>query len=355
MKPKPTTNVRAIAEVAEVHFTTVSMALRKHPSIPVATRQRIQKIARKMGYKANPLVSTLMTQVRASRKVSYIGNIAYFFNSRELLQRHEHLNSEYKVLSNRAKELGFNLETFFMDEYESDEKKLFRTLKNRGIHALITHLFFPSPQLISFPWHQFACASLGQSHSSETVDPSHSLHIPPWVPTVTGNCFTNLSLIFNKMIQIKYRRPGLALRSFVDELSEYHYSTAFTGLCKKNNLEYQNNIYIGDDTDPKFSGWIKKSKLDVLISHEYAFYKKAKNENYSGHFINLDWVGGPESGINIHRERMAAKVVDIVVAQLHRNERGEPPVPYNVLIDGEWHQGDISRKRKKPMQKHPSF
>jgi hypothetical protein len=28
--------------------------------------------------------------------------------------------------------------------------------------------------------------------------------------------------------------------------------------------------------------------------------------------------------------------VEVVVAQIHRNERGSPPVPQTVLIDGVW-------------------
>jgi LacI family transcriptional regulator len=345
--PKSGTNIRSIAEKAGVHYTTVSMALRKHPSISISTRQRIQKLARQMGYKANPLVSTLMTQVRASRQISYVGNIAYFFNSADLLSRHAHLQNEYEILSSRAKELGFNLEPFFLDEYENQGNKLYRTLKNRGIHGLIAHLFFPSQQLITFEWSKFACASLGQSHSSEIVDPSQSLHIPSWIPTVAGNCFANMSLIMNKISNFNYRRPGLALRSFVDELSEYHYSATFTGLCRKNNLDYSTNIHIGDETDSTFQKWLKKSQLDVLISHEVAFYQQARKTGFTGDFINLDWTGGPESGIHIHRERMASKVIDIVVAQLHRNERGQPPVPYTVLVDGEWHQGKTTRGRAK--------
>lgn len=37
-----------IAKRAEVHVTTVSLALRNHPRLPEKTRSRIQKLAKEM-------------------------------------------------------------------------------------------------------------------------------------------------------------------------------------------------------------------------------------------------------------------------------------------------------------------
>ena len=42
--------MKQIAEVAGVHPTTVSMALRNHPRIPESTRNQLKKLAEKMGY-----------------------------------------------------------------------------------------------------------------------------------------------------------------------------------------------------------------------------------------------------------------------------------------------------------------
>jgi LacI family transcriptional regulator len=339
LQAKPGPDLRSIAKKAGVHYSTVSLALRKHPSIPVTTRQRILKIARNMGYRPNPLVSTLMTQVQASRKISYTGNIAFFFNSRSLMERHIHLQNEHNIVRERAEELGFNLELFFLEDYQDHGQKLFKTLKNRGIHAIITELFFPCPLLKKFEWNTFACASLGQSHSGEIVDPDKSLHIPEWVPTVSANYFSNISLLFRHIKKSPYRKPALAMRRFVDELTEHQYAAAFSYLCQKEGMGTPQNIYIGDETDSDFEPWLQGLDFDLLVSHEDSYYQKVLSSGYQADFITFDWKGGAESGIHIHRERIAAKVVDLVVAQLHRNERGKPPVPYNVLIDGTWHQG----------------
>ncbi|MDW8343724.1 MAG: LacI family DNA-binding transcriptional regulator [Verrucomicrobiae bacterium] len=49
--------LETVARAAGVHRATVSHSVRNHPSIPQTTRERIAEIARKLGYRPNPLVS----------------------------------------------------------------------------------------------------------------------------------------------------------------------------------------------------------------------------------------------------------------------------------------------------------
>eukprot|EP01035_Chromulina_nebulosa_P029894 gene29894-39673_t len=52
--------MKSIAAQAGVTQATVSMCLANNPRIPAATRERIQALAKKLGYQPNPYVSTLM-------------------------------------------------------------------------------------------------------------------------------------------------------------------------------------------------------------------------------------------------------------------------------------------------------
>lgn len=56
-----------VATAAGVDRTTVSLALRNHPRISLATRKRVQQVADELGYRTHPLVSALMTY-RANRE-----------------------------------------------------------------------------------------------------------------------------------------------------------------------------------------------------------------------------------------------------------------------------------------------
>src|SRR2546423_6647179 len=59
--------MKSIAGQAGVTQATVSMSLANNPRIPAATRERIQALARKLGYQPNPYVSTLMRIRRQGR------------------------------------------------------------------------------------------------------------------------------------------------------------------------------------------------------------------------------------------------------------------------------------------------
>ena len=53
-------SLKDVANVAGVHPTTVSMALRNHPRIPEATRSRLKKLAEEMGYTRDPALVALV-------------------------------------------------------------------------------------------------------------------------------------------------------------------------------------------------------------------------------------------------------------------------------------------------------
>ena len=60
----------AVAERAGFSRATVSRALRNHPGIPEATRQRVVDAAAALGYRPNPLVAALMAQLHTGRSAS---------------------------------------------------------------------------------------------------------------------------------------------------------------------------------------------------------------------------------------------------------------------------------------------
>ena len=58
-----------VALRAGVHRTAVSLALKKHPSIPAETRERIEAVAAEMGYVPDPMLSALAAY-RGSRRTA---------------------------------------------------------------------------------------------------------------------------------------------------------------------------------------------------------------------------------------------------------------------------------------------
>ena len=68
--------MQEIASAAKLSVATVSRALNNHPAIPKKTRVRVQKVARKLGYRPNAMIGALMAQIR-SRKPAVMAYFAF--------------------------------------------------------------------------------------------------------------------------------------------------------------------------------------------------------------------------------------------------------------------------------------
>src|SRR4051812_9774003 len=98
--------MKTIAAEVGVSVMTVSLALRNHPRISRATRQRVQTVATRLGYRSNPMVASLMTQIRSSRPISYQANLGFMAENLQVLKSHPLYQSAYEGIIKRAEELG---------------------------------------------------------------------------------------------------------------------------------------------------------------------------------------------------------------------------------------------------------
>ncbi len=69
-----------VAEVAGFHVTTVSLALKNSPRLPPETREKIQRVARELGYQPDPMLSALTIYRRKVHKPYFQGTLAWLDN-----------------------------------------------------------------------------------------------------------------------------------------------------------------------------------------------------------------------------------------------------------------------------------
>ena len=69
-----------VAKRAGVHVTSVSLALRNHPSLPPTTRARLCRLAEKMGYRPDPALSALVAYRHRARMAKDQPTLAYVTN-----------------------------------------------------------------------------------------------------------------------------------------------------------------------------------------------------------------------------------------------------------------------------------
>lgn len=217
MNEKPPT-LHAIAGRAGVAVSTVSLALRNDPRLPAPTWERIQAIARKLGYRPNPAVAALMTRVRSRRPVVNQETIAYVvpvplrYIARQPAPVHD---LYWQGASERARELGFQFERVWAKEEGMNSQRLSAILQTRNIRGVLISSGIAPRGHLSLDWSKFAAAIVGYSI---------------WKPTLhraAVNYFHCTMLALRTLKRRGYQRISLVMNGLTDERINHQFSAAF--------------------------------------------------------------------------------------------------------------------------------
>jgi DNA-binding LacI/PurR family transcriptional regulator len=335
--------IRDLAKTLGISNATVSRALRNHPGLSKATCQRVQKEAQKAGYQVNPLVATLATQLRLSKKSPYQATLAYVttFPS-DSLRQGDNYYVFYAAAKARAEELGYQLEHFWLKSPGMTAKRATKILLARGIRGLI---IAPMPHALghlSLEWQHFAAVTLGYTMASPHLHSCCNYHA------------ATMTLILRKLRKYGYQRIGLAIDkasaqyAFGNQLSRFiHYQSELPQKQRVPQFHGQagKSEFLGNKASLLFGRWYQKYQPDAIVTH---------------HPFVLDWVrklglkipeqlglatvdilkrDGVWAGVDCRSEVVASAGVDLVVQELQHNRLGLPEDPRVVMIEGRWMDG----------------
>ncbi len=343
MESRPT--LQHIADAAGVGKSTVSLALRNDPRLLEATRQRIQAIAEKLGYKANPTVAALMAQLRASRTQKFQATLGLINASseRDKLSEFQTFRDWVSGCKHRGSQLGYALDEFWLWEPGIDAKRLANILNSRGIRGLIVTGVLNDGLLsaeFSPIWTQFACVVVGV----RTTRPK--LHC------ASNDQYATSLDSFQEAIALGYQRPGLVIERKVDENLNGRFSAGF--LMGQLQLSAANRIPTCDFNreDPKsFEEWFSKHQPDVIITLHAelkAWLPKLKITvpeqvgliHLDRNVDMTDW-----AGMNQNNDHVGVAALDMLVGALHRAEFGIPSFAKSMMIESDWVPGATVSRR----------
>jgi LacI family transcriptional regulator len=331
--PKPT--LRAIAESCGISAATVSRALSGHPNVRAAVRARVQAAADRHGYARNQLVGTLMAHVRAARTQSFLGNLA-FVHVPSPEQPHPRPMQKAMIAAAvaRARELGFHLGTFRLDDARSGAAALGRVLRARGVQGVIFLYSRPTNVTEGFPWHHFSTVELDYGAPDlvqHTVSIDHHLTLTAALARLQG---------------LGYQQAGLFIEQHKDERIMFKWSAAFRSYQETLGGIGRAPVLIAETITPAaFLAWHREHQLDLVIGHvdrAVAWLRTAgvRVPAQTG-FFNLNWNERSRAcaGLDLRPELQGIAAVESLVAQIHRNERGLPADPHSVMLSGRWVDG----------------
>lgn len=333
--------LRDIAEKAGMHFTTVALALRESPRLKVETRQKIQKIAKTMGYRPDPALAALNAYRHSKMSPVYRATLGWVNNwsQKKDLYRFPCFQEYFQGACERAKELGYEIEEFWVQEPGMNLERFQKILKARGIHGL---LLAPQPKPhMSLPlnFENYSAVAFGFS-----MQPS-ILHV------VTNHQARSMRLMLQNLVALGYKRMGLYVSpEWNEKVDEQWVGGLMLAQWKNHQLVSIPPLLHseGEENLSEIKEWITHHKIDVVISHQ-GFYQQLMGMGFripqDIGFASLDLTSQEKkiSGIHQNNVLIGRAAIDCLISALHRNERGIPPVPIRSLVEGFWVEGETLR------------
>jgi len=300
-------------------------------------------LATALGYRPDPLIQRLTSHLAESHRQNG-GHVIAWVNAypdRRPWAGQIPFVSIYQGAAARAQKLGFHLEEFWLREPGMTGKKLSRILYQRGIECLLLAPIPKGAGHLTMDWDKFSSVAIGASM------------VFPRLHRVGSHHHHAAREAIRQLYRRGYRRLGLC----VSKESNLHVDHCWLEAMAYHQMQTPRANWVKPLLQTQFSDkdtlrWLKKERPDCILSqYEWMPDALAKGgyrvpEDVALALFSLDYVRTSMAGIDQGFKTIGEAASDLVIGQYYRNEKGVPPTPHTVLIEGRWVDGaTVSRKR----------
>lgn len=350
-----------IAQAAGVHKATVSRSLRNHPTIPRETRERIQAIAKRLGYRPNPLVSMYQAQARASRPEKMQAALGWFndYPNASCWTDFPWLKGYMDGAKSRCETMGYRLQQVDATPngftHEDVMVKVSEKLAVHGIYGVVLPLVL-NAQYLQAGWPNCVVSLIGGGHRDlPTSDRElHERFYPQGFPSADRDLFFNARLAGQKLARLGYSRLGFVYSRYLDDEADGRTRAGF--LIEQEALPEASRIPIlflerfKEGRPVEFDAWFHRYMPDAILCVNPAVRTWVESMGLSVPgdvgMANLNIVADVAdwSGVSENHEAVGAAAVDLIISSLSRNELGLPPESRKILVPGTWCPGTTLRE-----------
>ncbi len=327
--------MRTIARSLGMATSTVSRALRDDATISAAVRQQIRRTARSLGYRPNPLVSTLMAQLHVQRRRADPHHIAWIDlwpsdNASAQLLLFNPLLQGARI---RARELGYGIEVHKPVQSGIDPSRLRQILLARSQWGIVIPPVPEAARHYDLAVEGFAAVTIGTS-----------LHTP-LMHRVSPDLYQGGQLACGELRQRGCRRIGLVLTQSMSDRVEGKWLGAYLAEQQQWPAEERLPPLLCAAGQPAaFQRWLGQNKPDAILLAEEQVENWLTKAKLAGGPVVTAWLlleqkNSRKQGVDYRGEKIGAAAIEVVVGQIHRNERGSPSIPNSLLMQGVWAGG----------------
>jgi LacI family transcriptional regulator len=328
--------IKDIARECGVSHTTVSLALRDHERISLATKKRVREMAERLGYRRHPMLSALMANLSQSHpSTAAVPLAALYTHTESAVDGNDYHRVVWQGMQERAGELGFKLDRFFFDQKKMTAKRVSQILVTRGIRGVVIPAFLWAGGHLSIDWDEFCVISVGYSM------------LRPNMHRVCPDQYRAIRMALRELRHLGYTRPGLVLNEQSDVRTLNLWRSGFYGLeygGKRRGVVPVLETEAINET--LLLQWYKKYKPDVIISSDLEIVGPLQKSGLDFPkdigLISLDLRdnGKAIAGINQNGKLVGAAAIEQLVQLLYYNESGIPEFPRVLQIPSIWRDGE---------------
>lgn len=326
---------RDIAAEAGVDRSTVSLALRGHPRIPPATRERIQAIAQKMGYRPDPMLSYIAAS-RWNRERARQPAIAYLGVHRRPEKSGTPPDHYLEGIQRRAKALGYIVDCLHPAEF-ADGRQLAQILEARGIRGVIVGQTNVDARKPDLDWKRFCVVQVGLLCRTEVLT------------MVCADLRAAIRMAVEEAGRLGFKRPAICYFAHPDYESDRIVIEAAFGIQRERGGPSAFPVFVGysansGEYSEKAVQWLNRIRPDVVLGNhrQTARWLTVRGFRIPGNFEFISLVGGGDHpvtefpGVDLDFNAMGENAVNQLDLKLRSHEYGQPRVATTILTKPVW-------------------
>jgi DNA-binding LacI/PurR family transcriptional regulator len=345
-KPRPEplrVGLKDIAREAGLAHATVSMALRNSPKISMATRLRVQALARKMDYVPNPMAAGL-AQFKQNSKIKPVHSAFAWLNfwpEPEKLRNYQEFDLYWQGAAACAKQHGYRLDEFRVNE-QMPFDRIEKILHARNVQGILIPPGSLPDDWETFHWERFAVVRLSR--------PGRRL----FAHSVTSDQMENTLTAFDVARKSGYERIGFVGSRWRTRFFGAGFLWGQAGLPLR--LRLPPLFFLNPEECARnlkaLDSWIRKTRPDAILT-EFPNLKELLGkcgrrvpEDIGVAALNV--LDCPiNAGIHQNPEEVGRVAVLALISQVNDNAHGVPAIHREILIRGKWVDGpDLPTQRQ---------
>lgn len=337
-----------IAAKAGVHVTTVSLALRDHPSIPATTRARICTVAKEFGYQRDPLLDALnFHRARQAHQTrSFSSAFVVHAGTTRLFGGNHYQPLVYAGAKAAAEARGHTLDIFVVGQGHLAPARLNTILNARGVTGVLLSTFEIDIEQLELDWAQFCAVKI------------ECLHLSPHLDAVSNDQLQVARLAMRRLRKLGYRRIGLATaREDQTRLEESFWMGVLIEQASLPEAECVQPLIFGLAEVPMLPRlipeWMRANRVDAIISNWNELFDTFATAGLKlpddVAFASLDVPPSMPhiAGVVQNHRLVGQRAMEQLAIMTDAYQRGVPEAQSITYIPGYWQDGNTAPPKQR--------